>query len=150
LSGFEDEELIDILTALANDSSKHRSKKERKYQRHSFRDILKTIEGSEFETETIKFGSESLYIDNWIRKKEYATFCDLLGNGMNIHLKENEFIRDLFDLGAPLNDDAIKQKLNSMSRLEKAHYNKEKFKLRTKSLNKRRENKDNASADIVD
>ena len=92
MSCFEDDDLVETLKNLANDSAKYRSKKDKKQQRSSFRDILKTIEEGEFETQLVKFGSESLYLDNWIRRKQYQTFCDLLGTGMNSHLQENEFL----------------------------------------------------------
>lgn len=144
LSCFEDDDLIETLKDLASDSSKHRSKKDKKHQRSSFRDVLRTIEEGEFETQAIKFASENLYLDNWIRRKQYETFCDLLGTGMNTHLQENEFIREIFNLGPPsLNSDAIrKSNLASKNRLEKAQFNREQFRTRTKSMKKKRDNKD--------
>lgn len=144
LSIFEDVDLIDTLKNLANDSAKYRSKKDKKQQRSSFRDILRTIEEAEFESQTIKFGNESLFLDNWIRKKQYETFRELLGPGMNNHLQENEFIRDIFDLGAPVfsSESSRKSNLASMSKMQKVQFNKEQFRSRTKSMNKKRENKD--------
>ena len=142
---FESDDLIEILRNLANDSSKHRSKKDKKQQRSSFRDVLRTIEEGDFETQAVKFASESLYLDNWSRRKQYQTFCDLLGTGMNAHLSENEFLRDIFDLGPPLADSSKASAVKSnMSRFEKAQFNKEQFRNRTKSMNKRRTNKDMA------
>jgi len=152
LKQFEDQDLIDILTNLANDSSKHRSKKDRKHQKSSFREILKTIEEGEFDSQTIKFGSETLDLDNWVRHKEYETFRDILGTGMNAHLQENDFVRDMFELGAPIvNTDASRRvALSGMSRFQKAQFNKEQFRNRTKSMNKKRENKGNTSAVNLD
>ena len=140
---FEEESLLEILQNLVNDSSKHRSKKDKKHQRSSFRDILKIIEGDEFESQTIKFGRETLYIDNWVRKKQYEFLRDILGAGMNSHLQENEFIRDMFDLGAPVinNDSSRKSLVNNMSRFQKIQFNKEQFRSRTKTMNKKRETK---------
>lgn len=99
LKVFEDDDLFDILKDLSKDSAKYRSKKDKKAQRASFRDILKTIEEGEFESQTVKFGNESLYLDNWVRRKEYETFKEILCTGLNAHLQQNEFIRELFDLG---------------------------------------------------
>ena len=129
---------------LANDSVKYRSKKDKKQQRSSFRDILKTIEEGDFETQTIKFGSENLFLDNWIRRKQFETLRECLGPGMNVHLQENEFVRDLFDLGAPLLNTDSNRKLNtaSMNHMQKTQFNREQFRNRTKSMNKKRENKD--------
>ena len=116
----------------------------KKQQRSSFRDILKTIEEGDFETQTIKFGSENLFLDNWIRRKQYETLRECLGPGMNVHLQENEFVRDLFDLGAPLLNTDSNRKLNtaSMNHMQKTQFNREQFRNRTKSMNKKRENKD--------
>lgn len=151
LSMFEADSLIDLLTALANDSSKHRSKKDKKQQRVIFRDILKTIaDGNAFDGQTIKFGSESLFLDNWVRRKQYDTLRELLGTGMNTHLLENEYVRDLFDLGAPIPISADRNRANtsSMTRIEKTQFNKEQFRNRTKNMNKKRENKEVVRADM--
>jgi hypothetical protein len=63
---------------------------------------------------------------------------------MNVHLQENEFIRDLFDLGAPLLNTDSNRKLNlaSMNHMQKTQFNREQFRNRTKSMNKKRETKD--------
>lgn len=143
ISCFEDEELIEQLKLLANDSAKYRSKRDKKQQRSSFRDVLKTIEEGELASQTIKFGSENLYIDNWIKRKQYETFKELLTTGLNTHLQENEFIREVFDLGMPIvsSDASRRSNLNSMSHTQRALFNREQFRNRTKSLNKKRENK---------
>lgn len=145
LKVFEDDDLFDILKDLSKDSAKYRSKKDKKAQRSSFRDILKTIEEGEFESQTIKFGNESLYLDNWVRRKEYETFKEILCTGLNSHLQQNEFIREMFDLGAPLlaSDTSKRANLAGLSRHQKTQYNKEQFRNKTKSMNKRREIKDN-------
>lgn len=99
LNVFEDDELFETLKNLSKDSAKYRSKKDKKQQRSSFRDILRTIEDGEFESQSIKFGTEHLYLDNWVRRKEYEVFREVLCTGMNIHLSTNEFVREIFDLG---------------------------------------------------
>ncbi len=142
---FEDSELSEILNNLANDPAKYRSKKDKKHQRSSFRDILKTIvHGGDYDTQIIKFGTESLYLDNWLRRKQYEFFKELIGPSMNIHLQENEFIRDIFELGPPVvQSDASKNARNlPMTSKEKALFNKEQFRHRTKAMNKKRETKD--------
>jgi len=145
LKCFEDESLFDTLKALMNDSAKHRSKKEKKQQRASFRDILKTIEDGEFDSQTIKFGSEKLYIDNWVRRKQYDAFREILCTGMNVHLQQNEFIREMFDLGAPiLASEASRRSVAAgMTRHQRTQFNKEQFRNKTKFMNKRREIKEN-------
>lgn len=152
LACFEDENLLESLRALVSESSKFKSKKEKKQQRSSFRDILKTLEEGEFDTQTIKFGTESLLLDNWVKRKEYETFRDLLATGMNNHLAENEYLRDLFDLGPPVQGSEQNRKaaLSLMTSKQKAQINKEQFKSRTKSLLKKRETKDYAQVQHMD
>lgn len=36
---------------------------------------------------TIKFGTESVTIDSWTRKKQYDAFCAVLGSGVYQHLQ---------------------------------------------------------------
>ena len=140
---FKNSGLIETLKNLANDQAKYKNKKEKKHQRSSFRDILKTIEQGEFDTQAIKFGNETLYLDNWLRKKQYDAFKELIGNRMNIHLQENEFLRDIFELGPPqVSSDASKTRSMQMTSREKAQFNKEQFRHRTKAMNKKRETKD--------
>lgn len=50
----------------------------------------------------IKFGQEVLVLDSWTRQKQYDAMCHVLGSGLNIHLTENELLRDIFQLGERL------------------------------------------------
>lgn len=152
LASFDDDDLIELLKTLANDAAKYRSKRDKKQQRSSFRDILRTIEEGEFNNATIKFGTENLVIDNWIRRKQYDALKELLTTGMNTHLQENEFVRDVFDLGMPLvsSDSSRRANLNSMSHTQRAQFNREQFRHRTKSMNKKRDTKDTrVGSDLV-
>jgi len=69
------ESLIQTLKGLATDSSKSRSKKDRKEQRSSFRDILRAVEEGDPSSEKVKFGQEVLYLDCWYKKLQYEWFC---------------------------------------------------------------------------
>lgn len=48
---------------------------------------------------TIKFGTESLTLDTWALQHQYTAMCTITGPGMTQHLKENDFIRSVFELG---------------------------------------------------
>lgn len=98
------QDLKDKIMKLSNDSNKSQSKKNLRVQRSEFRDILHTIEGNEYEMEIIKFGYEQLDIDSWRMKIYYDIFCSILGSGMNIHLAQNQTLRDIFELGSVLLD----------------------------------------------
>lgn len=112
--------ICDKLQTLATDSQKSRSKKELREQRQNFRQILRTVEGEEFGEEVIKVGHlERVQIECWQSKRYYDTFCSVLGSGMNIHLMQNQMIRDIFDLGAVVVDNGPSKKV---SKFEKVHY----------------------------
>lgn len=130
--------LIETLKQLATDSTKSRSKKDRKEQRSSFRDILRTVQDAEPPNEKVKFGQEVLYLDSWDRKLQYEWFAKVLGSGMNLHLSNNFVLREVFELGAPLPafDPNSSTKL---SKSERNAANQLAFKLRTQSRNKNRD-----------
>jgi len=47
----------------------------------------------------VKFGKEVLYFKGWCARTQYNACCRLLGPGINIHLAENQLLRDIFHLG---------------------------------------------------
>merc|ERR1712179_734290 len=94
--------LIDTIKELATDSSKSRSKKDRKEQRHIFRDILRGVDEGDPPSEKIKFGQETLLLDYWYKKTQYDWFSKVLGSGTNHHLSTNYMLREIFELGDPL------------------------------------------------
>jgi hypothetical protein len=132
------DELLVTLRALATDGNKYRAKKDRRQQRSSFRDIIRTIEENDIPHDIIKFGPEILELDGWVRKRQYVAFREVLGSGTNIHLQENLLLRDIFGLGAPIiisGPGAPKR----ATRIERHHYNSQAFKARTKVRSKQRD-----------
>lgn len=121
--------LCEKLRMLATDSNKYRAKKDRRQQRSSFRDILRAVEEGDFHEYSVKFGTEKLVVDSWMTKRQYDSLCQCLGAGMNLHLRENDLVRDIFRLGAPLTADDIK--LNKISKVERQMYQAAAFKART-------------------
>jgi hypothetical protein len=110
--------LCDKLRALATDGQRFRAKKERRQQRSSFRDILRGVEQREPPAMSIKFGRERLIVDSWCRKRQYDAFCDVLKSGMNLHLSENELLREIFELGPALSSlDANSSKVTKFERV---------------------------------
>lgn len=98
-------QLCDLLRELATDSSKHRAKKDRKTQRASFREVLKTVEEKDTPYVTVTFGpkfqKQILTIDSWTFKRQYDTLCHVFGEGLSTHMTWNQPMRDMFDLGPP-------------------------------------------------
>jgi len=110
------DKLCEKLQSLATDSQKFRAKKDRRVQRSSFRDILKCVQEGTAPYITVKFGKERLVLDSWCKKRQYDAFCHVLGSGMNLHLSENDLLRDIFGLGAPLSAETGVQRISKFER----------------------------------
>uniref|UniRef100_A0A665TJH9 Interferon-related developmental regulator 1 n=1 Tax=Echeneis naucrates TaxID=173247 RepID=A0A665TJH9_ECHNA len=137
---FDDwDELCNKLNALATDCNKHRAKTDKRKQRSVFRDVLKAVEEGDFQSETIRFGTERMTIDSWVKKRTYDAFREFVGSGMNYHLQANEFIRDVFELGPPVLVDSATMKAMKISRFERHLHNSAAFKARTKARSKFRD-----------
>ncbi len=120
------DEFYDKIKALSTDSNKYRSKKDRKEQRSSFREVLKTIEGEDspvYSAKMIRTNEmmEKLVIDSWRAKKQYDLMrkvwrtslsvmrkCLFLHSfsfhqvlSMDVYLQRSEIVRDVFELGPP-------------------------------------------------
>ena len=78
---------------LANDSKKFRGKKDRKYQRASFRDIYGYVAKHEEFTMKIQVGparpKQELLLSTWALRLEYQAICHALEDGSNNHLNLN-------------------------------------------------------------
>ncbi|MEE6480894.1 hypothetical protein FKM82_012700 [Ascaphus truei] len=137
---YEDlEPLTQTLKALATDCNKHRAKVDKRKQRSVFRDVLRAVEEGDFQSETIRFGPERMYIDCWVKRLTYGTLKELFGSGMQYHLQTNEFLRSVFELGPPVLLDAATLKTMKISRVERHLYNSAAFKARTKARSKLRD-----------
>ncbi|XP_071817642.1 interferon-related developmental regulator 2-like [Apostichopus japonicus] len=135
--GDDMDELMAKLKELATDSNKYRAKKDRRQQRSSFRDIMKTIETNESPYELIKFGQESIDLDSWVRRRQYSALREVLGSGTNTHLKENHLLREIFGLGDPLV--IIPGTSNQLTKFERHQNNLAAFKALTKVRSKQRD-----------
>ncbi|NXE62939.1 IFRD1 regulator, partial [Calcarius ornatus] len=147
---YEDMDLLtEKLRALATDGNKHRAKVDKRKQQKNFRDVLRAVEERDFPTEMVKFGPERMYIDCWVKKKKYETFKEILGSGMQYHLKKscsltlaqtsNDFLRNVFELGPPVMLDAATLKTMKKKSFERHLYNSAAFKKRTKARSKCRD-----------
>jgi hypothetical protein len=94
--------LISKLKELSVQSHKYQAKRDRRQQRHSFRDYLHAVEDGDGPGQSVKFGNcEVLEIDSWVKKRQYDAMCQVLGSGMNRHLLENVLVRQILELGSP-------------------------------------------------
>jgi hypothetical protein len=72
-------------------------------------------------------------------RTQYDAFCHALGTGMNIHLQENDLLRDVFGLGPPLPDTSVPH--TRASKTERHMVHDAAFKARTKNRAKLRDKK---------
>ncbi|CAI4222113.1 unnamed protein product [Auanema sp. JU1783] len=107
-------QMIEVLDELASESSKVKSKKERRTLRYSFRQIHAYIVHDEAPNITIKFNKQNLVLDTCESKVIYDLCCEVLHGGMMHHLASNEILRDIFDLGPILE---TVEKVDKLSRL---------------------------------
>ncbi|VDK55600.1 unnamed protein product [Anisakis simplex] len=91
--------LLELLETLSTDSLKYRAKKDRRVQRFSFRQIYNFIKDQTAPSMKIKFSGETLELDSCGKKLLYDLLCGVLRGGMNLHLKSNPMLREIFDLG---------------------------------------------------
>lgn len=112
-------DIIDATKVLATDSHKYRAKKDRKTQRATFRDVLRYVEEDISPEINIRFGSESLFIDSWAVHHQYSALCAAMGPGMTVHLTENDFLRDILQLGNKLvEEDVMNLKRSKMEKVK--------------------------------
>lgn len=127
--------LCDLLRDLATDGNKHKAKKDLRQQRSSFRDILRTVEDGVSPDEVVKFGTESVALHSWVRRRQYSAMKEILGTGVTIHLQENDLLRDIFDLGPQVKSSEV----HKCSRYERQLYNNAVSKARTLVRGKNRD-----------
>ncbi|XP_058064281.1 interferon-related developmental regulator 2 [Anopheles bellator] len=129
-------DLVEATQKLATDAHKYRAKRDRKMQRATFRDVLRYVEENISPEIVIKFGREMLVLDTWAFHHQYTCLRNALGFGMNVHLSENMFIREVFQLGAKLNEP---ERLRKTIKAEQKFINAAAFKARTISRGKNRD-----------
>lgn len=134
-------DLIEMTKQLATDSQKFRAKRDRKQQRATFRDVLHYVEEDITPEIAIQVGNgvtkEQLILDTWAVHHQYNQVCTALGSGMNIHLLESDFLRDVFQMGIKV--DATQVALKKLSKNEKRAIQAASFKARTITRGKNRD-----------
>jgi len=93
-----------------------KAKKEKRLQRATFREIYHSFEEGTSPEFDIKFGRETLEITSWTTRLYYNIFSSLLATGMNVHLKENGFLRSVFNLDDLEVEDGQQTKANRFER----------------------------------
>lgn len=130
--------LYSLLRDLANESGRHKGKREKRQQKSSFRDILKSVESGSAPEELIKFGSEFISMTSWTWLCRYNRFKEAVGSGINTHLSSNMLLREIFGLGIPVAKDLKECKTN---KYERQWINQASNKARNLKRNQKRDNK---------
>ncbi|KAL1283984.1 Interferon-related developmental regulator 1 [Trichinella pseudospiralis] len=118
--------VLSVMQEMSVASEKCQTKRDRRVQRSSFRDIYAALKDGFAPCFKVKFGNETLVIDSWCWKLFYEMFCSVFASGMNTQLKENQFVREVFQLGLPSEDG----QLCKLSKLEKKVFNQRMSKAR--------------------
>lgn len=136
---FLEEQLSEVIEAtqkLATDAHKYRAKRDRKVQRATFRDVLHYLEEDVSPEISIKFGRELLLLNSWAIHHQYTCLRNALGFGMNVHLSENLFVREVLQLGVKIDEP---ERLRKTVKAEQRFLNAAAFKARTISRSKNRD-----------
>lgn len=138
-----EEELSTALNDLATDSQKFRAKKDRKQQRASFRDVIRTVDEDESPYEALTIGPQHqrqhIELDSWSMKLQYQALCNSLAQGVNHHFTFNVGVRNIYDLGPP----PLKMDVNALlrSKVKRPNHQSEATKSRIRARNKTRDNR---------
>uniref|UniRef100_A0A8R1HNX4 Interferon-related developmental regulator N-terminal domain-containing protein n=1 Tax=Caenorhabditis japonica TaxID=281687 RepID=A0A8R1HNX4_CAEJA len=108
--------VLELLDGMVADSSKKKTKKDKRIQRYAIRDIRAFIaDEDEAPSVSVKIGQQTLSLDTCAEKMFYDMVCGLLHGGLAMQLKQNEVLRDIFGLGSvPLE---AEESINKQARL---------------------------------
>ncbi|CAB3405995.1 unnamed protein product [Caenorhabditis bovis] len=109
--------VLEIFEGLIGDTTKRKTKKDKRIQRFSFREIYAYLNDDEDTPEVnIKFGEETLVLNSCTIKLIYDLLCEVLHGGMMKQLQKNEVLREVFGLGTPqLTSDSSISKISRMA-----------------------------------
>lgn len=107
--------VVNLLGALATDSTKAKTKRDKRVQKFTFRQLYSCVANGEIPEIKIKFTNlETLVLDSCSSKLLYDLLIEILHGGMMRQLKDNSLLREVFGLGAPTR---IKEKRNKAARM---------------------------------
>ncbi|CCG83024.1 Uncharacterized protein C20F10.03 [Taphrina deformans PYCC 5710] len=148
--------LTKLLADLATTSSKKQSKLSRREQHHTFREVLATVSSPTSHSapaETVRFGkgSQVLYVTTWLQLTRLNHLRQVLGSGLQIHLKKNGFVRRIlqYDGPAPPDSDDDSEPEDDLSKDLKNSINQEIRKQRHKDRSSDRKEKSAMSSSFL-
>lgn len=90
--------IVDRLQDMAREGSKRMSRKDKKAQRASFREICSAVVDGQRPEEVISYRTRSFRLTSWVKMKQVEALRDCLQGGFLTALAQNTVIHDIFDL----------------------------------------------------
>ena len=144
----QDETLTETLTRLAHEYNRKKNRKERKEQKVIFRDMCSTvIDGDALETK-LKIDGEELFFNTWSERVQIDALRSSLSSGFQIHVRDNQVVRQIFNLGRTSGGKAKSSMSNAEKRMYKSK-NSVVSKERTKNMIKERNKRRNVKNDFL-
>lgn len=114
------DKLVGKLSALARDSGRQQSKKQRATQKRTFRELLRTVEDGEVPDESLKIEKSRHEFFGWRSLLQLDVIRDVLAKGLNCHFVHNPLLQDVFELtiesGDGVDDPARKEVARAQSK----------------------------------
>jgi len=92
------ESIVDRLQDMAREGSKRMSRKDKKAQRASFREVYAAVAEGQPPEEVINFRTRSFRLTSWEKMKQLEAFRDCLQGGFLAAFAKNSVIHDVFEI----------------------------------------------------
>lgn len=92
------ESIVDRLRDMAREGSKRMSRKDKKAQRASFREVYAAVAEGQPPEEVINFRTRSFRLTSWVKMKQLESFRDCLQGGLLAAFGTNPVIHDVLEI----------------------------------------------------
>jgi hypothetical protein len=131
-------ELIEKLSDLAADASRHQGKKENRSQRMAFKEVLATVVNAASPTQRVTIHKLDYSITSWALLKRLNLMKYYLNEGLSVHLESNEVVQSFLSLEVE-----TERPIGQTKRVQQL-IQREVDKARSKNLSKERERRGNS------
>lgn len=90
--------IVDRLQDMAREGSKRMSRKDKKAQRASFREVYAAVVEGQPPEEVLNFRTRSFRLTSWVKMKQLEALRDCLQGGFLVGFARNAVIHDIFDI----------------------------------------------------
>lgn len=135
--------IAERLFNLSKESCKRTSKKDRKEQRSTFRDIYATVEGDTSPVLNMTIQNEPMQFESWGIIKQINAVKDCLRTGFQEHIQFNAALRPIFDLPLLTGDERLEIIQEKRVKLSKTSDRSKQRDASLKDSRRRRQNQKN-------